>query len=333
MSNINKFSKDLVEEILNSKQIFLLPHIYADIDTLSSCFAMGELIKKLGKKAFIVFDDDINTIDDSAKQIINSIKNDINFIQSNELREKQTNNDLYITLDVNKKNLIHVKKFKETDKLIIIDHHNVDKNTLEAKYKYIDLDASSASEIMYDLYKTLSLEFNKLISSCLLAGIYLDTNKLYNVINYKTFIVVAKLIKKGANLKEVQKLFIDQYDKDRKIHYLISKKEDIDGNIGLCVANSNVMYTRAELAKAANYLQRFDFEAVFVIGYIDKNTISISARSNGNINVCEIMSQFDGGGTNISSAAKIENSDIDEVKNKLINILKKEDIKIYGKRY
>ena len=333
MANINKFSKDLVNEILNSEQIFLLPHIYADIDTLSSCFAMGEILKKLNKKAYIIFGDDINKIDDSAKLIISCISNYIEFISPNDLEKKRSDKDLFITLDVNKKDLISIKDFKDTDTIIVIDHHNIDKNTLKAKYKYIDLTASSASEIIFNLYNCMDFNYNEILSNCLLAGIYLDTNKLYNINNYKTFIAVSELIKNGADLRAVQKLFIGNFDNDRKVHNLINKKEDLINNIAICIADDDIFYTRAELAKSADYLIKFGYDAVFVVGYIEKNLISISARSNGNINVCNIMRKFDGGGTFTSSAARIENSNLNDIKDKIIKIVKKGIVREYEKRY
>ena len=198
---------------------------------------------------------------------------------------------------------------------------------------YINMTFSSACEILQELYNTMGIKYDDVIASCLLAGIYLDTNKFYNINNYKTFINISKLIKHGANLKAVQKLFVGSFDNDRKVQDLVNKKEDISSNIALCVADSDKQYTRSDIAKAANYLIPFNYEAVFVIGYIDNNTISISSRSDGNINVCNIMSEFNGGGTITSAAAKVENTNLEEIRSKLINLLKDDEVKKYERKY
>ena len=76
------------------------------------------------------------------------------------------------------------------------------------------------------------------------------------------------------------------------------------------------------MAKAADELLKFDADASFAIGRIDKGTISISARSNNNIDVGLLMRELDGGGNARSAATKIENSNIIDVEKSLIKVLR-----------
>ena len=88
------------------------------------------------------------------------------------------------------------------------------------------------------------------------------------------------------------------------------------------LSNDESVYVPIELAKASDVLLTFnDIEASFVIAKIDKNTIGISARSIGNIDVEKIMKHFNGGGHRTIAATQIKDTDIEKVKNDLIYYL------------
>jgi c-di-AMP phosphodiesterase-like protein len=57
------------------------------------------------------------------------------------------------------------------------------------------------------------------------------------------------------------------------------------------------------------------------MAYIDEETVSISARSKGIIDVSSIMQLFGGGGNETSAAARIKGKSIHEVKQMLSQIL------------
>ena len=91
--------------------------------------------------------------------------------------------------------------------------------------------------------------------------------------------------------------------------------------IGTIIAKDDIV-DAVELAKAADYSLRYGLDAVFALGKIDDDTISISSRSFGKVNVGAVMREFDGGGHMYSGAAKIKNSSVEEVGNKLKKLLK-----------
>ena len=94
-------------------------------------------------------------------------------------------------------------------------------------------------------------------------------------------------------------------------------------NVALTKAVNNEIYRREELAKAADTLLLFnDIEASFVIARIDKNTVGISARSLGNIDVGKVLNMFGGGGDIHEAAAKIENETTNQIEQKLTSIIK-----------
>ena len=66
---------------------------------------------------------------------------------------------------------------------------------------------------------------------------------------------------------------------------------------------------------------KYQVNATFAIAYSDEETVSISARSKGIIDVSKIMKLFGGGGNEHSAAAGIKGMSLEEVKEKLCNLL------------
>ena len=88
------------------------------------------------------------------------------------------------------------------------------------------------------------------------------------------------------------------------------------------------IYTKEDLAKAADYIMKYNVDASFAMGLLDENSIGISGRSNGNINVGNILSLLGGGGHVTSAATRIEGSNLIEVIERLKFILTPGNINI-----
>ena len=85
---------------------------------------------------------------------------------------------------------------------------------------------------------------------------------------------------------------------------------------------SEPVSTKEELAEIAEELLKLEYvEASFAIGQLKRNEVGISARSIGNINVCEIMKRLGGGGHITNAASQLNNSTVKETERKLHKVL------------
>ena len=226
-------------------------------------------------------------------------------------------NDHFILTDVNKRNLIALREELEKEKVLIIDHHQEGEETLNANYKYIT-DISSASEIITKLRWLYRIKITTEMATYLLAGIYLDTNRLTSKsAKATTFNIVSKLLEKGGDMNKVNELFTEDFYSDRKVQELVSRTNMIDIVMAFAAADENIVYTKEELAKVADYLLKYRVAASF----IDEDTVSVSARGKGSVNVGEIMKELKGGGNQYSAATRISNTNVEEVKNQLIRTI------------
>ena len=88
------------------------------------------------------------------------------------------------------------------------------------------------------------------------------------------------------------------------------------------ISSCDDIFFNTELAKASDVTLTFnDIEASFSIGKLSNDTIGISARSIGNVDVSKIMNHFNGGGHKTDAATQIKGNDVEKVKKDLLEYL------------
>lgn len=317
--------KDTLTRLIDSNDtIFIISHDRPDFDALGSSIGMAFICEKMKKKPYIIINEE-RDMDKSTSIVVGDMKNRFNVIRTDEIEKVKGKDNLLIVLDTNKEYMISVDS-NDFDDVIVIDHHSCDEKTIKNAYKFIDTTSSSACELVEGLINQFRAKYNpKDFASYLLAGIKLDTKSYDKNATAKTHEAASRLIKSGADPVFVNELFAEDFAKDRVIQRLVEETKIYDFSIAIACQNSNLdtTYTREDLAKAADYLLKFNINASFVIGKIDENNYYISARSKGLINVGNIMSMFNnGGGNEYSAAAKVDASiSLKELESTLINFL------------
>ncbi len=324
---LKEFKIKLEKAITQSDQVFIAPHLGPDFDAIASAIGFALIAQSFDKPTHIFICDDTSKIEPGVKSIIEECQTQVNFIDLNQYQKLKGKNDLLIVTDTNKINLVGCYEYLEnfTD-IIILDHHQTDTNTIATNTICIPQNISSTSEAMVDLLCWFDIKYKENVANYLLAGIYLDTKKFTTNVQAKQFKIVSKLMKKkGASLAKVQEWFAEEFKNAQKIQGLVSQAVIDTISYAIAFDCTDRIYTKEELAKVADQLSQFKaIDFTFAGGYISKNTISISARGNGKIDVGMIMTELGGGGNIHSAATKIEDdkTTIEEVKKHLTRILK-----------
>lgn len=332
-NKINSLKDILVNEIDKSDRIFIFPHKNMDFDALASAVTLYTICKLNGKNVYIVTDDKESKMKSSFKKLYNELKSKCTFVTTNEFDMLRSKDELILLTDTNSSYLIPVTNIESLKNVIIIDHHNIDSNTIKTDKKFIDTKMSSASEILFYLMKSLDIYIDTYLAQLLLAGIYLDTKGLYYIPTHFTLESVTKILEYGANLKEVQDLFVvsdfeDDRIQERIINSIIDNTSFIsESNYTLAISSnyeeSENVYSEYHLVEAADRLLKYKLDVAFVIGHIDKeilgkghrDLVCIKARSkSNNIDVSKIMNILGGGGRINSASAIIETNNIEGIK-------------------
>lgn len=308
--------------IKNYENIIIMTHKNPDLDGFASTLCMQQILNKLNISSYIYIGE--SKIDSSIEKTKEEIENNhlpYTFIKNKDIKDLQ--NKLLIILDVNKQEMLeNPTVLEQIQDCIIIDHHiqgqDYIQNTL---LTYIDTKASSVAEIMVELLIENNLEIDKYLATFLLAGMDVDTNSFNIKTTEKTFLAASYLMKNQAS--NVMKLELLKENKENYIkkQFFIRKSHMLTDNIALCTLDDNI-YENKFLATISDDLLQFDnVEGSFTIGRIAKNVIGISGRSIGNINVETILSKLGGGGHKTNAATQLENTTIQEAKEKLSQII------------
>jgi len=323
MIDVKALKNDIENKIINSEKVIIVPHNNADFDAIGSAIGLALVAKKLKKQSYIIMNDQMQVIDPGVRIIVDDSKKEYDIINKEKYKSIDHPNDLFVLTDVNKTYLVSVADLLiNPDNILIIDHHDGDKNTILAKSTYIDTSYSSASEIVVSLLNACKIKIPSNVANYLYAGIYLDTAKLTKNCTAETMKAAARLLEYGANINRVNELFKEDFLSDRKVQNLINNVQMMNCMIALIIANEDEEYSREEIAKAADYALKYGADAAFAIGRIENNTISISARATEKINVGSIMGELGGGGNPYSGAAKIQEESVENVGKRLKKVLK-----------
>ena len=316
--------KTLTQLIKNNDNIFIMTHQNPDFDGMGSAIGLQQIIHSFKKNSYIILNNK-----EKNKSLAKSYKlleeNAIyfNYIYKTKIFNMINENTLLIILDTHKKTMTEVPELiDKTNNVVIIDHHIKSKDYIkEATLSYININLSSTVEFMAKYIKYLNKTIDPLIATLMLVGLEIDTNNFRLKTTKDTYEAASFLSELGADNVLKQELLQENKDDYLKRQKLIEKSYMLNDNMALCIAD-NELYESKDLAYIAEQLLQFEnVAASFVIGYLSKDTIGISARSLGNINVEEIMAKLGGGGHLTEAATQIKNSTLKKVEQQLIAVI------------
>ena len=317
MDKKKEFDK-LIDE---STSIFIMGHKYLDLDAIGSAIGIYKYIETFNKKPTIIIND--RKLEPGVKKIIDRMGDLYSINKGKKIKLKITDKSLLIIVDTNKEQLLQDSElFPYFNNVIVIDHHDLNENSIKKGLIIIDEDSSSTCEMVADFIEESKTYIDEDVATVLLSGIVLDTNNYVLKTTTNTFKASYHLTQKGADPTYVQYL-LKQNIKDYIARQKVITNVKIIKNIAISSAKSTITYRREDLAKIADTLLLFNkIEASFVIGKLDKKTTGISARSIGDIDVGKILENFQGGGDNQEAGARIENTSVKKVENQLKELLK-----------
>lgn len=340
---LNLFKNDLIKKVTLCDVVYITPHKKMDFDALASSALLCELLSSFGKTCYIVTNDLESMMEENLKSMYDSLKNKYCFINTEQLDLVRNiyNKELLLVVDANKEYLVPVSdKLSTFNEISVIDHHNTDEHTIATDSYFINQEISSASEMVYLLYKSFGLEINKELAQHLLTGIYLDTGVLTRNFKRNTALVVSDLMLAGADPSQTLDMFvISDFASDRQRENEINRLIDSAvlkeyGNCNFAIAFDKTrldkIYSHEVLAQTADRLLKYKFDASFVIGFTDlailgeghENVVAIKGRSKGKFDISDLMHQFGGGGTMCSGACEIKSTDIMEIRQVVFDMLK-----------
>lgn len=210
-----------------------------------------------------------------------------------------------------------IKEFsKHKQKILNIDHHP--KNDLHriAKYNLVDYQASSTSEILFQIINQMRIRIDKNIALCLLCGLYTDTGSFkHSNTTPKVLEIASTLLKKGARLKQITDNIINAKSvRALKLWGVALSRIRFNNKYGfastIITENDlkNCEATKEDLGGVVNVINSIpDSRAAILLYQIEPDKIKASLRTESDkVNVSKLARYFGGGGLRKASGFTID---------------------------
>ena len=310
----------LGELIDDAKQVYVMGHKYADMDSVGAAMGVCCIARKRGKKCQIVIDTENN----AAHPLIRRMQAQPEYAgvltTGGEAFLKRQPGTLLVVVDTNRPESVESEEMLETcNRVAVIDHHRRGSSYIEKMaLNYHEPYASSASELVAELMQYLvePSDVLKCEAEALLAGIVLDTKNFINRTGGRTFEAAAFLRRLGADTQDVQRLFQGDLQSMIDRYAIIRQAELYHDDIAVVALEEEC--DRVTAAKAADELLTIrGIKASFVL-YKKGDGVYMSARSLGEINVQVILEALGGGGNSTTAGGQADDISVDEAREKLL---------------
>lgn len=292
---MNQVSKETFNEILNGKEtVAISGHIRPDGDCVGSSMGLYLYLKEqYHLKELDVY---LESIPDSFYMIqgTDEIKHEI---------PSKKQYDLFICLDCGDAGRLgfSAELFEQAKSTLCVDHHI--SNRTFAEYNYIVPDASSTSELVYNLMETEHI--TKEIAEALYMGIAHDTGVFqYSCTAPSTMIAAAELLRKGIDANKItDKTY---YEKTYTQNQILGKAllESMMLLNKKCIASvvtlKDLEFFEANAKDLEGIVSQLrntkDVEVAIFLYELEPKEYKVSLRSNGKVDVSKVSQYFGGGG-------------------------------------
>jgi cyclic-di-AMP phosphodiesterase len=321
-------SHALKELVVESDKVLIMGHKNPDMDAIGSAIGILKVAQMNKREGFIVYNK--NEIDTGVQRLMDEIKENESlysrFISPEQAYEIASDDTLLVVVDTHKPSLvIDERLLNRIENVIVIDHHRRGEEFIKNPLLvYMEPYASSTAELVTELleYQPKNGKIQMLEATALLAGIIVDTKSFTLRTGARTFDAASYLRSHGADTILVQKFLkedINTYIRRAKIIENVYFYRD---SIVISKGADDVYSDHVLIAQAADTLLTMDgVSASFVISKRSEDTIGISARSLGDINVQVIMENLEGGGHLTNAATQMYDITTDEAETLLQNAI------------
>ena len=307
--------KQIANKLKEAETVLLYPHVIMDGDTLGSSIALCVALRKLGKKAYILIEDEIPSY--------------LLFMEKGYCTYDQQildEPDISIAIDCSdiERFFMRQEKYLTGKASICVDHHKTNKSF--ADFNYIDENAAATGEIIFHLIKMMGVEVDVEMAEAIYTAITTDTgNFQYTNTTKNTHLITAELFDIGIDL---EKISVEVYQNIRLEQLKISS--EVFGNMEMLYhGKANIAFVTQEMLKETGALMEetegiiatlrnisgVEISAFLKEKQIGEIKVGLRAKTYGDVSV---IAQAFGGGGHKKAAGCTLNTTLEEAK-KLIS--------------
>ncbi|MCH3949823.1 MAG: DHH family phosphoesterase [Acidaminococcus sp.] len=319
------------ELMTNADKVFIMGHVNEDYDAIGAAIGVAKMARTLGKECYIISSGQGTAManlkamskgEDDGSEYLNMV------VDEDTALEQKTPGSLLVLVDHHRPMLTAAPKVLHAIKRrIIIDHHRRAEDAIEdVMLQYMEPSTSSTSEMVTEIlqYFQNRMEVTSFEASVLYAGILVDTKNFAVQTGERTFEAAAFLRRNGADPHVVSQLFKeDEVSVVRRAKIITEMQKPLPG-LALSIHHCSVK-DRDEsviVAQAADELLTMNDVHVSAVISENEEGVSISARSDGTVNVQVMMEELGGGGHQTVAGVQIKGAHAQDLVPKIIEMAK-----------
>lgn len=317
---------NIAQLIKKSQHIVLTTHRQCDGDGLGCELSLYFALKKIGKDVQII------NVDATPKKyrFLNPDQYIQYFDQNTQLPKKI---DLVLIFDTNDQRLVE-PLFSQIQPhckdIYFIDHHPLlQSGPRPIDHSYIDMQASSTGEVVFDLIQELNIDFDINMARALYTSVTFDT-QLYRFIRQspRPHLVAAHLLQFPIQSNDIHR-YLFSHQTVNKISFMSKIFGQLEyyagGKLACVVMSLEDMQQHGldfdEVRDVTDQIMSIDsIEIAFVIRQDQPNNLKISLRSKGIVEVLTAAESIGGGGHWYSAGGSYQ-GDLTTLKNQILNRL------------
>ena len=315
------FAKALRQLMEGADQVFVMGHRYPDMDCIGAALGLMRCAMGVGCKPYLVLDEPNTTIDGAIDTMrSNKLYHDSIRTPEQVVQMLRPGSVLIIVDTQRESSVLDPELYERAGKTVIIDHHRRSVDSLQnPTLNYLEAGASSTCEMVTEVLQYFDDHLRPTAFECsaLLAGITMDTKRFAFNTGARTFEAAGYLRKGGADNNLVKLMYQDDMQTFRDRTRVVETALVMEHGIAISTCPADVVNGSLIAAQAADALLSIKgIEASFVLADMG-DTVMISGRSLGDINVQIILERIGGGGHLTVAGAQLHGTTMDAAVAKL----------------
>lgn len=318
---------DALWELMDgASSVLVMGHKNSDLDSIGSCMGICAIAKGMDKRCHIVLDEVSMGIRRLWNRVEECVQYDGITLKTPEALKMMDEKTLVIVVDTHRSTRVESPQVLEAAKRVVVfDHHRRSADYIDqAVLTYHEPFASSTSELVTEMIQHFGkrVKLNALDADALLAGITVDTKNFAIKTGAITFETAGFLRRNGADGVRVRRFFQNDMDSYRARAMIVKDAELYFDSVAISACPDHVVNATVVSAQAADELINVTGIRVSFVCSRKDNTVNISARSYGDVNVQRIMEKLGGGGHMTVAGAQLEDCSIAEAKEQILAVMK-----------
>jgi len=308
-----------IEEIMESADaVYIMGHHNEDYDSFGAAVGIAEMAKALDKPTHIILSDMNEGISKIEEYLRTKEEYQNLLVHADDIGALDAISPVLFVVDTHIPHLVADPSLLErVQQVVVIDHHRRSESFIKNPLLvYIEPASSSTSELVTELlmYFSDDMRVSRLAATALYSGIVVDTKNFAVQTGVRTFDAAAYLRRSGADPVVVRHLFRSDYDTTVALARAEARAQFFAGGLIATSIPETIPNIQVIAAQTADSLLRIENVRMSIVCFaLTEDTVGISARSTGEMNVQVIMEHFGGGGHQNVAGAQVKGRAVDDV--------------------